>query len=440
MENETPAVPVGQTIDEAAVKDNSGRNKKLARFGIIFALLGLLLFAYFVRKAGVSEIMAGIKRLGFGFLLILAISSLRQIARSLAWTRCFESPYSLRFRDAFAARVMGDALGNIVPLASVVVSEPSKAAFVTSRVPLMASLSALALENIFYSLSVAVFIFSGTVALLLAFPLKPALRYASFGTLAVTVLIVPLGYLVIRKQWKFLSGAMSVFERRNIGRAWMGKTIPRARTFEDRIYGFYQRNSNRLFLILALELSFHFAGVLEIYTTLWFISGVVAPTLLTAFILESVNRVINVVFKFIPLRTGVDEAGTGMLSRVLGFTTAIGVTLAIVRKARDIFWTAIGVALISRRSMPIKAWAVSAFGFVGLLLGGLVGYLVRPAQDPERFIEGIIQRPMLFPSSLNYILAGAIIGCVAGVVAGYFYSATRAVSSSELVDGSVKSE
>ena len=298
--------------------------------------------------------MVGIKRLGLGFLLILCISAIRHVARSLAWTRCFEAPYSLRFRDAVAARLMGDALGNIIPLASVAVAEPSKAAFVTDRVPLMASLSALALENIFYSLSVAVFIFSGTVALLLAFPLKPALRYASFGTLAVTILIVPLGYLVIRRQWKFLSGAMSILERRNIGRAWMEKTIPRARTFEDRIYGFYQRHSSRLLLILALETTFHLAGVLEIYTTLWFISGVVAPTLLTAFILESVNRVINVVFKFIPLRTGVDEAGTGMLSKVLGFTTAIGVTLAIVRKSRDIFWTAIGVALMVRRGLTLK--------------------------------------------------------------------------------------
>jgi hypothetical protein len=355
-EPQPTAAPTGQSI-ESKVKKKQGSNKKLARFGIVFALLGLLLFAYFVRKAGVSEILAGIQRLGFGFLLIIVISSVRQIARSLAWTRCFEAPHSLRFRDAFAARIMGDALGNIIPLASVAISEPSKAAFVTNRVPLMASLAALALENIFYSLSVAVFIFSGTVALLLAFPLKPALRYASFGTLAVTILIVPLGYLVIRKQWKFLSGAMSIFERRNIGRAWMVKTIPRARTFEERIYGFYQRHSSRLILILALEMSFHLAGVLEIYTTLWFISGVVAPTLLTAFILESVNRVINVVFKFIPLRTGVDEAGTGMLSKVLGFTTAIGVTLAIVRKARDIFWTAIGVGLIVRRGLSLKSLA-----------------------------------------------------------------------------------
>src|SRR4030095_7701589 len=158
---------------------------------------------------------------------ILAISTARQSARCLAWMRCFEAPHKLRFRDAFAARIMGDALGNIVPLASVAVSEPSKAAFVTNRVPLIASLSALALENIFYSLSVAIFIFSGTVALLLAFPLKPALRYASYGTLVVTILIVPLGYLIIRKQWKFLSGSLSVLHSRGLGRTWMEKTIPR---------------------------------------------------------------------------------------------------------------------------------------------------------------------------------------------------------------------
>ena len=83
----------------------------------------------------------------------------------------------------------------------------------------------------------------------------------------------------------------------------------------------------------------------EVYTTLSFVSDTIAPTLFTAFILESVNRVINVAFKFIPLRTGVDEYGSGALAKVLGFTKATGVTLAIVRKARDIFWTGIGVAL-----------------------------------------------------------------------------------------------
>ena len=353
-----PATTITQTAEtptsSSTGKPNQARNRKLARFGIIFALLGLLLFAYFVRKAGVSEIIVGIKRLGFGFLLILAISAVRQTARSLAWTRCFESPHSLRFRDAFAARVMGDALGNIIPLASVAVSEPSKAAFVTDRVPLMASLAALALENIFYSLSVVLLVFSGTAALLLSFSLPKPLRYASLGALAFMLVIAPLGFFIIRRQLKFLSGPMSFLSGLGVARAWLTeKGIPRGRSLEDRIYGFYSRNGNRLFSIFLLEVCFHLAGIAEIYVTLSFIS-VVPPTLLTAFILESVNRIINVVFKFVPLRTGIDEAGTGMLAKVLGFTTAIGVTLAIVRKSRDIFWTAVGVTLIVRRGFSLR--------------------------------------------------------------------------------------
>jgi glycosyltransferase 2 family protein len=332
-------------------KQRKSQQRKLAPLGIIFAVFGLLLFAYFVRRAGVAEITAGIKRLGAGFVLILAISSIRHIVRSLAWTKCFEEPYRLRFRDALAGRLMGDALGNIIPFISMAVAEPSKAVFVRHRVPLMAGLSAIALENIFYSLSVVLFIFSGTVALMLSFPLPTPLRYASIGALVVTASFLPILYLIIYKQWRFLSGTFSALKKVAATRSWAERTIPRAQMLEDRIYGFYVRN-RRLFLpIFGLELCFHLAGVLEIYTTLSFISNIVAPTLLAAFILESVNRIINVVFKFVPFRLGVDEGGSGMVSAILGLTKAVGVTLAIIRKSRDMFWTAIGVALMVRRGL-----------------------------------------------------------------------------------------
>jgi hypothetical protein len=339
---------------------STNNTRKFAPLGIIFAALGLLLFAYFVRKAGVADVVDGIRRLGFAFILVLAISAVRHIVRSLAWTKCFEPPYQLRFRDALAARLMGDALGNIVPLASAAVSEPSKAAFVRDKVPLMAGLSAIALENIFYSVSVVLVIFSGSTVLLLSFSLPKPLRYATIGALVATTLIAPLGFLVISRQWKFLSGLFGVLLKRGIGKTWAEKTIPRAEVFEDRVYGFYGRNRSRLLPIFALELCFHLAGVLEIYTTLWFISDVLAPTLLTAFILESVNRVINVAFKFVPLRLGVDEGGTGMVAAALGLTKAVGVTLAIVRKARDLFWTMVGVALMVRRGLSLKKVAAAA--------------------------------------------------------------------------------
>src|SRR6185503_1508293 len=152
--------------------------------------------------------MSGIQRLGAGFILILAVSSLRNVVRALAWTRCIEPPHRLPFRSAFAARLMGDALGNIIPFVSVAVSEPSKAVFVKDRVPLLVGLSGLAIENIFYALSVTLFIIAGTATLLLSFSLPKGLRYASISALVVTLLILPLAYLIIRRQTRFLSVAL----------------------------------------------------------------------------------------------------------------------------------------------------------------------------------------------------------------------------------------
>jgi len=316
-------------------------SRRFAPLGIIFGLVGLLLFAYFVSRAGVGEIVSGIQRLGAGFILILAVSSIRYIVRALAWTRCIEPPYRLPFRDAFAARLMGDALGNIIPFVSVAVSEPSKAVFVKERVPLVVGLAGLAIENIFYGLTVALFIFSGTATLLLSFPLPRGLRYASIGALITTLVIIPLAYLIIHRQSRFLSGAVGFLRVTT-------KLRPRVEAFEERVYGFYAKSQRSFLSILTLDMCFHLAGVVEIFITLSFISPI-PPTLTQAFILESVNRIINVAFKFIPLRAGVDEGGTGQVSKVLGFASGIGVTLAIVRKGRDIFWSAIGIVLIWKR-------------------------------------------------------------------------------------------
>jgi Lysylphosphatidylglycerol synthase TM region len=334
----------------------SSKKKGITPFGVISLLVGLALFSYFVRKAGFNQVLEGISRLGAGFLLVIAISAIRQIARSIAWTLCMEPPVRLRFRDALRARIMGDAIGNILPFAGFLVSEPAKPALIRDRVPLMAGFSALAIENLFYALSVALFIFSGMVALLLSFTLPKGLRVVSIITMVVIAVVVALGAALIIKRLKFISGTAGFLHRRGLNAKWVEK----GRTLEERIYGFYQRNSARFVPILLLEACFHLAGAAEIYVTLSFISPDQPPTFLTAFILESVNRVITVAFKFIPLRMGVDEAGTGRVSKVLQFTMATGVTLAIVRKGRDVFWAATGMILLLQRGLSLRTVARDA--------------------------------------------------------------------------------
>jgi hypothetical protein len=72
---------------------------------------------------------------------------------------------------------------------------------------------------------------------------------------------------------------------------------------------------------------------------------------LAAFVLETANRIVNVVFRFVPLRVGVDEAGSAIIARVLGLGTTVGVTLAVVRKARVLCWSAVGIVLMLRRGL-----------------------------------------------------------------------------------------
>ncbi len=333
--------------------------RKFAWMGVIFAALGLLLFAFFIRNAGLAEIAANIRRLGASFLLILALSGVRQIVRALAWTRCFDAQHNLRFRDALRAYLGGDAVGNLVPL-GIVVSEPAKVALVRDRVPAESGLLAIAIENSFYSLSVALFIFCGAAALLLSFPLPSGLRMASVAALVSIVFVLGTGFFLVRRQWKLLSGTVDYLLKRGIGRRWLETKREPVRALEQRIYSFYAGNRRRFLPILLLEACFHLAGVAEVYVTLLLISDQ-PTTLLVAFVLESVNRVINVVFKVVPLRVGVDEAGTGMLTQVLQLGIATGVTLAIIRKARILCWTGVGVALLLHRGLTVRAvWQEAA--------------------------------------------------------------------------------
>ena len=346
----------------------SGQEKRRARgasgrvAGIVFAAGGLLLFVYYVWKAGPQGIWQNITQLGAGFIVVLLISAVRPFVRAVAWTRCFEGGVRLRVSDALKAYLAGDALGSLTPL-GMMVSEPAKAAFVRDRVPVVASIAALAVENLFYMLSVALFIFAGTGALLLSFPLNSKLRFASYATLVVVFVVVALGYLVVRRQWRFLSSALAAFERRGWARGFVAARGERVRAVEARVYGFYDNHRARFLPILALEGCFHLAGVAEVYATLYFIlerPPAFASLALAAFVLESVNRVINVIFKFVPMRVGVDEAGTGLFTKVLKLGTTVGVTLAIIRKARVIFWTAVGVALLVRRGLSVRSMAREA--------------------------------------------------------------------------------
>jgi hypothetical protein len=168
----------------------------------------------------------------------------------------------------------------------------------------------------------------------------------------IIAIVIFLLLLVIR-QWHFASETCEWLYRKGFLTRFLEHGRLQVRLFENLIYGFYRRHPNRFIPICLTEAAFHILGIIEV----WFILTRIAEPashLLSAFLLESVSRLITIVFKLIPFVIGVDEAGAQFVAETLGMGAAIGITLAIIRKGRILFWTAIGLLLIVKRGLSMK--------------------------------------------------------------------------------------
>jgi hypothetical protein len=317
----------------------SSRRPTLA--GVLLAVAGLALLVWQVRLVGFEHIGDGFRAVGWqGFLAILLLSLFRFTARSLAWITLMTRAVPLR--SATAATISGDALGNLSFL-SLLVSEPAKAFYVTRHAPAAEAFAALTAENFFYSVSVAAIILGGTITLLATFVLPDAFRFVVWLSLAVMGGVLAMAIWLAHKR-----PPLTVWVRKAL-RGRFTRLLDKLQGLETQTYSALSTSPARLGTVLACEVAFHAASVTEAWLTLTLLQD--SASLLNAFLLDTVNRLINVVFRAVPMRVGVDEVTTSGFAEMLGLGSPSGLTLALVRKARMLFWAGVGLALLGRRAI-----------------------------------------------------------------------------------------
>jgi len=299
---------------------------------VVATIAGVLLFIYTLQASGPREILRQLRQIGFGFLVVLALSTIRMAVRAKAWSLCVEDAERFTFRQAFKAYVTGDAVGNVLPLGPLA-SEGTKALLIRRNIATAAAFSSVVLENIFYSISVAIMVMVGTLAFLLGYKPTNAALTITLSLGAVAIVAVVAVWWLLRSEPRFLSRFLK---------------HDAVRDAEDRVFRFAATRNERIAHILLLQFAFHVTAVLEIYFLLRLLVGHTERTLLMALVLGTVERLIMIAFKFVPLRLGVDHAGSGSIAQVLGMGSAVGVTIATVRTARNLFWAAVGLAMLAR--------------------------------------------------------------------------------------------
>jgi Lysylphosphatidylglycerol synthase TM region len=283
-------------------------------------VLGAAAFVYTLSAIGVTNVQQAMVRVGWGFVPILLLSSVRELAKAAAWAKTFTGAARLSLADAFRARLAGEALSTLLPM-GFVVGEPTKAQHVDDRMPFDAAFKGLILEFAFYAASLALF---AVAALILFIPNIAALLA---GLVGVAIL------LVLRP----VRRALAPVRRFMIAQPLRACTIG------------------------GLEAAYHGLGIGETYMILHFLNPA-AATWTAAVAFEAINRGVTIAFKMVPARVGIDEASAALMAKHLAIGPSTGVMLALVRKLRVLFWTTLGLLAIAvrtfRRCAPGRNYGV----------------------------------------------------------------------------------
>lgn len=299
----------------------------------VCTLGGAALFAYVIRRTGVAVILEGVQRVGWGIAVILAIGGLKFSIRAACWRLCMPPGAALTSRQALSAFLAGDAVGSVTPL-GLLASEPTKVFLTRHHLATRESAGSLALENLTYGASVLAMMALGLGVVLATVPLTSAWRWWMAAALAGLLAAGVAGWRMLRGTWDAARGVRPRWRER----------LAEARLA---VVGFSARHPGRLWRAFALDLGFHGLGVLEVFLTLGWLLGDRSPTLVQAIAFEALNRAVTVAFKFVPFRIGVDEALTGAVAPMLAVNPAAGVSLAVVRKVRSLFWSGVGLGIIA---------------------------------------------------------------------------------------------
>ncbi|HEY0083845.1 MAG TPA: lysylphosphatidylglycerol synthase domain-containing protein, partial [Pyrinomonadaceae bacterium] len=321
------AQAVEAVVAPGAETGGGKRRRRIFVLQLVAFALGLALFIYVVNRVGVQSIFDTLARIGLGFFVLLGISGSRHFFRALPMYLAVP-PGHRRFNlwQAFTTRLSGEAI-SFLTFTGPILGEATKAALLRKSVPLVMGVQALVVDNLLYNLSVALFILSGACVMLASYNLPDAAHYTLLliATLAMLTLLA-VGLAASRRVMP-----LTWFIERLAARGIEPRALSRRRThisdLESNIYDFYRHHRGSFFLIVAFDLAAHVSSVLEVYVTLrmlGFRPGFDAP-----YVIESLTKVINFVFGFVPATIGVYEGGTEVILRTLGFAAATGITLAL---------------------------------------------------------------------------------------------------------------
>ncbi|HLA12590.1 MAG TPA: lysylphosphatidylglycerol synthase domain-containing protein [Pyrinomonadaceae bacterium] len=340
-------------VEETPYSSSNASRRSFFGLQAVAFLIGFALLVYVINRVGVQPIFDALLRIGFGFFFVLAMSGLRHVFRTIAMRAAVPAEFRhISYPQAFAARLGGEAI-SFLTFTGPLLGEATKVALLRRRIPLTYGVPALVVDNLLYNLSVVFFILSGACVMLFSYDLPPLVYYVLLGIALVAALGIIAAAFAAKRRVMLLTWSLDRLAELRLSPKVILKRRQHIHHIESKVYDFYRHHPGPFFGMIACDLLAHATSVIEVFVTLRMLGY--SPGVAQAYIIESLTKVINFAFAFVPGTIGVYEGGTEVILQTLGFAAATGVALALVRKAAIVFWTSIGLLVLTSRAVP-GAW------------------------------------------------------------------------------------
>lgn len=323
----------------------SNKKKILIWIQVITFLAGVGLLALLIYKIGYDKILEPLSAVGWGFAVVLALNVARHLSRAGSLYLAIEPEHrSTGYWSVVAARFAGEAV-NFFSFAGPFLGDATKAVLLKKRMPLAHGASAVIIDNILYYLSVILVILIGVATLIVGFGTGGAGLANALAAIAIFSILGFIG-LILAIQYRFtpLSWLVRAMEKKGKAPTFLLKKQGGILEVENNVFRFYHDRRADFYKVFGISLAVHALSVAEVYIALRYLGETVPISV--AYITESLTKVINVAFSFVPGTIGVYEGGNGIILQILGYTAAIGVALALVRRGAILFSTMVGLLVL----------------------------------------------------------------------------------------------
>ncbi len=327
---------------------------------LFLPLLGAGLLGYMVFRNGPKTVWIQIQAVGWGLAVIILLGGLAQLIKTSAWRQTFTCDiHALSWSRSFGTQLASDAVGQF-GLAGKLFGEGLRVSLLRAIVPLADGVSSSAIDGGLHTFTAAIVTVLGISATLLLAPLPGSLRVYALLVAAVLIAIVGLGAVAVASRWQLMGNAARAIARLPWLYKFVTGKLPIVDSAERNLLTFYRENRAAFYANLTLNSLWHAMAVLEVYVVLHFMGtriGVVG-----ACALEGLTKVINLVGVVSPGNFGTYEGGNILIARLFGVSGTAGLTLALCRRARAVFWAAVGAACVAimRRGTPVGKFEVKS--------------------------------------------------------------------------------